>query len=102
MIVGGQSNNPSQGPSKTEDKAYALSLDRSVDVPSCLDRICDYPHYVRGASSAIFEDGLPTVCGGRYENTSPTTYYKECYKYNFTNAWDFTGSKNYAKHTRGM
>ena len=89
MIVGGQSDNPS----KTEDKAYALSLDRSVDVPSCLDRICDFPHYVRGASSAIFEDGLPTVCGGIDENNSAM---KECYKYNFTNAWDYAGTKNFA------
>ena len=97
MIVGGQSNNPS----KTGDKAYALSLDRSVDVPSCLDTICDFPHYVRGAATAIFEDRLPTICGGRDENTDPIKVFKECYKYNFTNAWDYAGTKNYAEVASG-
>ena len=97
MIVGGQSDNPD----KTEDKAYALSLDRSVGVPSCLDTICDFPHYVREATAGIFGDGLPTVCGGFDGNNSPATFFNECYKYNFTNAWDFAGSKNYAKHTLG-
>ena len=97
MIVGGQSSHPE----KTHDKAYALSLDRSVDVPSCLETICDFPHYVREASAGIFKDGLPTVCGGLDGNNNPATFFIKCYKYNFTNAWDLAGSKNYAKHTRG-
>ena len=97
MVVGGQSDNPA----KTEDKAYALSLDRSVDVPSCLDTICDFPHYARGVSSGIFEDGLPTVCGGHDQNTGTNVQHTECYKYNFTNAWDYAGSKNYADWASG-
>ena len=39
MIVGGNSG-------KSEDKAYALSLNPSVKIPSCLETICDFPHYV--------------------------------------------------------
>ena len=94
MIVGGRSHNPR----KTEDKAYALSLKpSSVDIPSCLETICDYPLYVEAPLMAIFEDGLPTICGGRDENSSPVTYHRECYKFNVTeNGWGLPlGSKNF-------
>ena len=95
MVVGGRSWNPE----KTEDKGYALSLNpSSVDVPSCLETICDFPHYIESPSMGIFEDGLPTVCGGRGRNmnTVPHTYYNECFKFNFTNnAWEFSGSKHF-------
>ena len=92
MIVGGAARNPS----KSEDKAYALSLNpSSVDIPSCLETICDFPHYVETPSMGIFEDGLPTVCGGRNVNTNPNTYHRECYKFNVTNnGWQYSGSKN--------
>ena len=88
MVVGGASDE------KVTDKAYAISLKSSVAVPSCLESICDFPNYIYSAVSAIFEDGLPTVCGGR-KDTSPLTYYKECYKFNYTDAWDPAGTKNY-------
>ena len=95
MIVGGTSNE------KSEDKAYALSLSPSVDVPSCLESICDFPHYVQDGMAAIFDDGLPTVCGG--VSTDPLKFYTECYKFNFTNAWEYSGSKHYKTlHTGGF
>ena len=86
MIVGGQSYDSTTY--KSEDKAYALSLNpSSVDIPSCLETICDFPHYVEGPSMAVF-DGLPTVCGGRNINTDPDTYHTECYEFNVTeNSW---------------
>ena len=87
LIVGGQSAE------KTEDKAFALSLHPSVEVPSCMTSICDFPHYVRGTSTAVFDDNLPTVCGGR--NESPWTYYNQCFKLNLTNnGWELSGSKD--------
>ena len=96
MIVGGQSDE------KDEDKVYALSLSPTVDVPSCLDSICDFPNYVQPTSTAILEDGLPTVCGGRNRNTNPWTYYRECFKFNFTDAWEYSGSKSFANiHSGG-
>ena len=97
MVVGGRSVD------KSEDKAYALTLNRWVDVPSCLSSICDFPHYFEAATTGMFEDGLPMICGGRNQKTDPFTYYKECYKYNFTNAWEYTGSKNFPLiHCPGM
>ena len=54
MIVGGQIHSETED--KTLDKAYALSLDPDVEVPSCLSSICDFPHYVQPASQAVFED----------------------------------------------
>ena len=92
MIVGGGSSNPR----KSEDKAYALSLNpSSVAIPSCLEAICDFPHYVETPSMGIFDDGLPTVCGGRNVNDDPDTYHRECYKFNVTNnGWEYSGSKN--------
>ena len=98
MIVGGQSDNPS----KTEDKAYALSLDSSINVPACLENICDFPHYVRHATTGIFEDGLPTVCGGYEGHYTSPAFFNECYKYNFTNAWDYASTKNYAQLAQGQ
>ena len=93
MIVGGAVHEPTR---KSEDKAYALSLNpSSVDIPSCLETICDFPHYVETPSMGIFEDGLPTVCGGRNINTNPHIYHRECYKFNVTNnGWEYSGSKN--------
>ena len=89
LIVGGQSAE------KTEDKAFALSLHPTVDVPSCLTSICDFPHYVRGPPMAVFDDNLPTVCGGRNQNNSPHTYYNQCFKLNLTNnGWELSGSKD--------
>ena len=84
MVVGGQSDE------KTEDKGYVISLDDTIPVPSCLQSICDFPHYFHAATSGIFADGLPTVCGGR--KNSPMTYYDSCYKFNYTNAWEPAGS----------
>ena len=84
MVVGGQSDE------KTEDKGYVISLDDTIPVPSCLQSICDFPHYFLAATSGIFGDGLPTVCGGR--KVSPYTYYDSCYKFNYTNAWVPAGS----------
>ena len=82
MIVGGHS-----APSKSEDKAYALSLNPSVDIPSCLETICDFHHYVESPLMATF-DGLPTICGGRDASTNPRTYHTECYQLNITrNSW---------------
>ena len=101
MIVGGAAR-PSGAPHKSEDKAYALSLNPSyVDIPSCLETICDYPHYVETPSMATF-DGLPTVCGGRDINTDPDTYHRECYEFNVTeNSWGQPiGYKNFGNvHT---
>ena len=84
MIVGGANRNPY----KSEDKAYALSLSpSSVDIPSCLETLCDFPHYVECPSMALF-DGMPTVCGGRNANSDPHIYHTECYQFNFTrNNW---------------
>ena len=95
MIVGGAAR-PSGGPYRSEDKAYALSLNPSlVAIPSCLETICDFPHYVETPSMGIFEDGLPTVCGGRNINNDPHVYHRECYKFNVTNnGWEYSGSKN--------
>ena len=94
MVVGGGAGNPN--PRKSEDKAYALSLNPpSVAIPSCLETICDFPHYVETPSMGIFDDGLPTVCGGRNVNDDPDTYHRECYKFNVTNnGWEYSGSKN--------
>ena len=85
MIVGGKSSNPAW---KCENKAYALSLDTSsAEVPSCLNPLCDFPHYVHAPLMAIF-DGFPTVCGGRNQNDGENNYYTECYQFNFTrNSW---------------
>ena len=91
MIVGGQSSE------KYEDKAYAFSLSPSVDVPSCLESICDFPNYVRPSSAAVFDDGLPTVCGGVDTNSM----YNQCFKFNFTNAWEYSGSKHVKRHGVG-
>ena len=91
MVVGGMKDDE-----VNTDKAYAMSLDPSVSVPSCLmSTICDFPHYFRAATSAIFEDGLPAVCGGWHDRASPVTYFKECYKFNYTDGWTYSGSKNY-------
>ena len=88
MVVGGHSDE------RVTDKTYAMSLDPSVSVPSCLrSTICDYPHYFRAATSAIFQDGLPTICGGVNDNTSPN--FTDCYKFNYTDGWTYSGSKNY-------
>ena len=89
MIVGGRSAE------KTEDKAYALSLHPSVDVPSCLTSICDFPNYVKGASMATFDDNLPVVCGGGNYDTG--TYYDQCYKFNLSNNWEYSGSKDISR-----
>ena len=91
MVVGGSGAGEANGGS---DKAYAISLKSSVAVPSCLESICDFPNYIYAGISAIFDDGLPTVCGGR-KHKSGTTYFQECYKFNYTDAWDPVGSKNY-------
>lgn len=90
LIVGGQSAE------KTEDKAYALSLDPSVEIPSCLRSISSFPYSVYSASTAIFDDGKPTICGGRIEFPLNRTkgYYEDCYKLNFTNEWEYSGFKN--------
>ena len=95
MIVGGKINEGDKTNLiwKSTDKAYALSLNRKVDVPRCLQSICDFDHYVTYPITAIFDDGLPTVCGGRrWNQPSPTTNFVECFKYNFTNAWSDSGS----------
>ena len=94
MIVGGRMTEGTG--EKNSDKVYAKSLDPSVSVPSCLKSTlesptCDFPRYFRAATSAIFKDGLPTVCGGWNENV----YYKECYKFNYTDGWTYAGSKNF-------
>ena len=88
MVVGGGSDE------KVEDKGYVISLDDSVPVPACLTSICDFPHYVHAATSGIFEDGLPTICGGR--KNSPYTYYKSCYKFNYANNWEPAGSMSFS------
>ena len=94
MIVGGTYYEEREGSRvwKSSDKAYALSLDRKVDVPRCLESICDFDHYTAYPTTAIFQDGLPTVCGGTNYGTSPATSFVECFKYNFTNAWAHSGS----------
>ena len=95
MVVGGASDE------KVTDKAYAISLKSSVAVPSCLEYICDMRNYVYAAISAIFEDRLPTICGGR--KNSPSTYDKECYKFNYSDAWDpVPGGKNYFSALSGV
>ena len=95
MIVGGKINEGEDSANaawKSSDKAYALSLNRKIDVPRCLESICDFDHYVTYPTTAIFQDGLPTVCGGTSYSTSPATNFVECFKYNFTNAWSYSGS----------
>ena len=88
MIVGGKVLK--DGSWKSSDKAYAMSLNPTVNVPRCLESMCDYDHYVTHPATAIFQDGLPTVCGGW--DSGSNTFYKDCHKYNFTNAWDDAGS----------
>ena len=91
------------------DSAYALSLDPDVPVPSCLQTICDFPHRAHALVGAVFEDNLPTFCGGSTDWTSNTVH-QECYKYNYTtNLWgDGTsgsvpsGSKHFAASHTGM
>ena len=90
MIVGG--GVLEDGRWKSSDKAYGMSLNSRVKVPTCLESICDFPHYVYNPTTAIFQDGLPTVCGGSNLNTNPYTNYVECHKYNFTDAWTYSGS----------
>ena len=82
MIVGGGSAVPNR---RSEDKSYVLPLDPSIDIPSCLETLCDFPHYIASPTGALF-NGLPTVCGGRDGATN--TYHTECYQFNFTrNSW---------------
>ena len=88
MVVGGQDQHGQV------DKGYAISLKSAVAVPSCLESICDYPNYVYSPISAIFDDGLPTVCGGR-KGIPTTEYFSECYKFNYSNAWQAAGTRNY-------
>ena len=80
---------------KSQDKGYGLSLNPRVNVPACLESICDFPHYVSAMSTGIFQDGLPTVCGGSNLDTSPYTPFVDCYKFNFTDAWTYSGSLEY-------
>ena len=90
MVVGGSSDG------KVEDKGYVISLNDSIAVPSCLQSICDFPYYFYGATSGIFKD-LPTICGGRKDN--PSIYSDNCYKFNYTNAWEPAGAmKTPASH----
>ena len=88
MVVGGASDE------KLEDKGYVISLDDNVPVPTCLQSVCDYPNYFYAATAGTFEDGLPTVCGGRNHNTQYTLY-DSCYKFNYTNAWEPAGTLSY-------
>ena len=91
MVVGGEKD----GVIAT-DKGYIISLDDNVPIPSCIESLCDFPHYFYSATSGIFEDGLPTVCGGRnLDRPGPLEYYGECYKFNYTNAWEQAGSMSY-------
>ena len=91
------------------DSAYALSLDPDVPVPSCLQTICDFPHRAHALVGAVFEDNLPTFCGGSTYWDSNTVH-QECYKYNYTtNLWgDGTsgsvqsGSKHFAASHTGL
>ena len=87
MVVGGHSATDGG----TTDKVYSLSLDPSRDVPPCLRHICDFPHVVDNPTTAIFQDGLPAVCGG-WKNLN--RFYKQCYKFNFTDAWIPAGLRN--------
>ena len=86
MVVGGASDDKG-----SEDKGYVISLDDRVPVPSCLQSICDFPHYISAASSGIFADGSPTICGGQVNYN----FYDSCYKYNYTNAWEPAGTMTY-------
>ena len=93
MVVGGKVLQ--DGSWKNSDKAYAISLNPSVEVPRCLQDMCDYEHYVTYPAMAVFQDGLPTVCGGLDYGSG--THFRNCYKYNFTNSaaigvWDEAGS----------
>ena len=90
MVVGGSTHNYYS----VTDKGFAISLKSSVAVPSCLESICDYPNYVYSPISAIFDDGLPTICGGR-KHSSPHEYYSQCFKFNYSNAWEAAGTRNY-------
>ena len=83
--------------SSSTDKGYVISLDDKVPVPSCLEFVSDFRYYFHAASSAVLEDGLPTICGGQNFNDGITmVYHNECYKYNFSNAWIDSGFKNFA------
>ena len=100
MIVGGASQVPTR---RSEDKVYALSLNpSSVDIPSCLETLCDFPHYTESPTGAIF-NGLPTVCGGRDVGTEPDTYHTECYQFNFTrNSWGDPAEPLCYKNIKGV
>lgn len=80
------------------DKGYTLSLDPTLEIPSCVENICDFPYYLSAPGTAIFEDGLPTVCGGVNFKTNPYTYHTECYKFSFANAWSLSGSMEHHTH----
>ena len=88
MVVGGQKEDE-----YASNKGFVISLDDKVPIPSCLQSICDYPHYINAATSGIFADGLPTICGGR--TNKPNVYHDSCYKFNYTNAWQPAGSMSY-------
>ena len=100
-MVGGESTGDLE-----DDSAYALSLDPDVPVPSCLQTMCDFPHPAHDPIGAVFEDGLPTFCGGENDGS----VYKECYKYNYTtNLWGDgntgsvpSGSKHYTAMYTGI
>ena len=51
-------------------------IDLSGSIRTCIKPI-DYPSEIEYASTGVYFDGFPTVCGG----TSPHT--NECYKYNY-------------------
>ena len=44
--------------------AYALSLREDVPVPACLETIPNYPMPIWSPLAHVFDDGLPTSCGG--------------------------------------
>ena len=95
MVVGGRKTGTTGAYADeiNTDKTYAFSLDDSVPVPSCLQSlVCDFPRYFRGAVSAIFDDGLPTVCGGQNGDPHEVERYNDCYKFNFTDGWREAGS----------
>ena len=105
MIVGGKKN----GEINT-NKVYVMSLDPDVSIPSCMDwppptfypRHCDFPHSLRAATTAIFEDGLPTVCGGYNDDGIHDLHFKECFKFNFTDGgWHYLGMTNLFSSSAG-
>ena len=93
FIIGGRQQNEVDS-----NKIDVLSLDPSVEVPSCLKNVSDFPVALNNPTTATFPSpagfgpGLPTVCGGgswpsNFESIQWPNYVRaehKCYQLNLS------------------